>query len=212
MTRLRCWNFALAILGSLILGSSPAFGQDNGGYRLFRPNQEVRVRPLPSLVARSDDLPDVLLTSLDTILHDRTICCGKDSALEDRAVTANPLSLKDIASKLQGRWLLSDGRPILVTPDFPPSSPTIDLSYWIIGHLMHKHAMLMVWGAHLYVVYGAVFDEVVYSDGTPNASSIHKLLLLDTRYADSRREVTFNRDTDDWSKVEGMLSLDWKLQ
>jgi hypothetical protein len=36
---------------------------------------------------------------------------------------------------------------------------------------------------------------------------IHKLLLLDTRYSGSRREVPFNRETDDWSKVQGMLRL-----
>jgi hypothetical protein len=36
---------------------------------------------------------------------------------------------------------------------------------------------------------------------------IHKLLLLDTRYSGSRRAVTFNRETDDWSKVQGMLRL-----
>jgi hypothetical protein len=36
---------------------------------------------------------------------------------------------------------------------------------------------------------------------------IHKLFLLDTRYSDSRREVTFNRDTDDWARVEGVLLL-----
>jgi hypothetical protein len=36
---------------------------------------------------------------------------------------------------------------------------------------------------------------------------IHKLLLLDTRYSGPRREVIFNRDTDDWGKVQGMLRL-----
>ncbi len=37
--------------------------------------------------------------------------------------------------------------------------------------------------------------------------SIYKFQLLDTRYSDSRREVAFNRETDDWSKVQGMLWL-----
>ena len=40
----------------------------------------VRVGGLPTLMARSHDASDVLLTSLDTILHDREVCCGKDSA------------------------------------------------------------------------------------------------------------------------------------
>ena len=38
-------------------------------------------------------------------------------------------------------------------------------------------------------------------------TAIHKFLLLDTRYSDSRRKVVFNRETDDWSKVQGMLRV-----
>lgn len=207
MARLRWCGSALLLLASCL-----AFGQNTGGYITYFPNQELRVRPLPSLMARSHDPSDVLLTSLDTIVNDPSVCCGKDSALEDRATAANPLSVREIASKVDGRWLLSDGRPIMVTTDVLSLTPGLDLSYWIVGHLLQKHAMLMVWGSHLYVVYGAVYDETVASDGTGNAYMIHKLLLLDTRYSDSRREVTFNRDTDDWSNVQGMLSLDWKPQ
>jgi len=36
---------------------------------------------------------------------------------------------------------------------------------------------------------------------------IHKLFLLDLRFSDSRREVSFNRESDDWSKVQGLLAL-----
>lgn len=198
----------LRYCGSMLVlfASWPAFGQQPGQWYTFRPNQEVRVPQLPALAARSHDPSDVLLTSLDTVFHDRSICCGRDSALEDRAVAANPLSLKEIASKVQGRWLMSDGRPLLITADFLAAGATVDSSYWILSNLREKHAMLMMWGSHLYVLYGAIYDETAYADGT-SANMIHKLLLLDTRYADSRREVIFNRDADDWGKVQGMLVL-----
>src|ERR1700722_19127389 len=75
----------------------------------------VHVSGLPTLMARSHDPSDVLLTSLNTIVPDREVCCGKDSALEDSAQRADPTSLQDVAAKLQGRHLLSDGRPIIVT-------------------------------------------------------------------------------------------------
>ncbi len=84
----------------------------------YFPEQTVRVHGLHSVMARSHDPSDVLLTSLDTILNDREVCCGKDSALEGSALAADPKSLKDIASKLQGRHLLSDGRPIMVTTEY----------------------------------------------------------------------------------------------
>jgi hypothetical protein len=200
MTKLRCCG------SLLILVSGLALGQDTGGYKTYRPNQELRVPQLPALAARSRDPGDVLLTSLDIAFHDPSICCGRNSALEDRPLAADPLSLKEIASKIQGRWLLSDGRPVQVTADFLPQGGTLDISGRIIGSLAGRHPTLIVWSSHLYVLYGAVFDEVVDSvEGS--AYMIHKLLLLDARYSDSRREVTFNRDTDDWGKVQGILLL-----
>lgn len=205
MTKLRCGSLLL------ILVSCCAFGQDTGGYKTYRPNQEIRVPQLPALAARSHDPGDVLLTSLDIAFHDPSICCGKNSALEERALATDSLSLKEIASKIQGRWLVSDGRPIQVTADFLPTGGTLDMSRWIIGALLGRHPLLMVWGSHLYVLYGAVFDEVVDSvEGS--AYMIHKLLLLDTRYSDSRRDVVFNRDTDDLSKVQGFLFVEAKPQ
>jgi len=190
----------------IALSSCVALGQETGGWQVYRLNQEIRVPQLPAVTARSHDLPDVLLASLDTLFHDSDICCGRDSALGDRAQLADPLSLKDIASKLQGRQLLSDGRPISITADFLASAPGVDITWQIIGTLRTKRPLLIVWNSHLYVLYGAVFDEVGSDDGS-SVFMIHKLLLLDTRYSGAQREVVFNRDTDDWGKVEGMLRL-----
>lgn len=201
MTKLRCCGCLL-----LMVFSCFAFGQDTGGWRVYRPNQEVRVPQLPALVARSHDPSDALLAALGVVFNDPSICCGRDSALEDRAVAADPSSLKEIASKVEGKQLLSDGRPIVITADFLPSAPSIDISLRIVSPLKEKRALLMVWNSHLYVLYGAVFDEVADDTGG-SAFMIHKLLLLDTRYSGSRREVTFNRDTDDWGKVGGVLLL-----
>jgi hypothetical protein len=168
------------------------------------------VRQLPSLKAKSDDPSDVLLTALDILFHDRDICCGKDSALEDSARLADPSSLKDIAAKLQGRHLLSDGRPILVTVDSVLTTSG-DISYHIIGILAGDRPMLMLWGSQLYILRGVIFDQTIYSDGS-SMNAIHKLLLLDPRYSDSRREVVFDRDSDDWNKVQGLLLVTAKPQ
>ena len=172
-------------------------------------DQEIQVHNLPTLVARSVDDSDVLLTSLDTVFHDRDICCGKNSALGDSAPAADPSSLRDVASKLQGRHLLSDGRPIKVTAEYlaPDAVNSADL----ISMIMNQHAALMKWNSHLYVVYGVVYMWFISSTGpegqTTKGTLIHKLLLWDTRFSDSRRNVVFNRETDDWGKVQGLLTL-----
>jgi hypothetical protein len=172
-------------------------------------DQEVRVPGLPSLMARTHDPSDILLTSLDTILHDRDICCGKDSALVDSAEAADPNSLKDIAGKLGGRHLLGDGRPIMVTAEF--LAPDAVSAAHLIQMLTDKHAALMEWNSHLYVVQGLVYFWTGDSESGPH-TVIRKFLLLDTRYTDWRREVVFTRGVDDTDKVQGLLFLQVKPQ
>ena len=185
--------------------SGLAYAQDvPQTYTVFHANQESRVKPLRSLTARSHDPVDVLLTSLDTVFNDRTICCGRESALEDRADSADPRSLKEIVAAVQGRHLLSDGRPIEISADLTPSSD-VGTALRIVNSLLGQHAMLIVWNSHLYVLYGAIYDEAISTDS--RQVSIHKLLLLDTRFSDSRREVVFNRDADAWDSVQGVLSF-----
>lgn len=195
----KCCGVLLYLLVSL------AYSQEvSRGYPSIRPNQEVRVPNLPALMARNQDRSNVLLTSLDIVFHDHEICCDRDSALEDRAAAADPRSMKDIIAKLQGRQLLSDGRPISVT--------VVDLvtagmnPIPIVDALTRKQALLMMWKSHLYVLYGALYDESIYDDGT-RIVTVNKFYLLDTRYSDERRQVSFNRSSDNWSDVQGLLLL-----
>ena len=167
--------------------------------------QQVRVSSLPVLVARSHEPSDVLRASLATVVEDKSICCGKDSALADDVTRADPLSLKDVAAKLRGRHLLSDGRPIMVTAEY--LEPATINSGMLITTFHDQHALLMEWNSHLYVCYGVTYRRD-YDPGTGSVvNTILKFHLLDTRYSDSRRELVFNRDTDDWSKVQGMLRV-----
>lgn len=194
---------------SVFLGVPFALGQETPSYPYVRPNEEVRVSNLPALKSPSKDASDVLLTSLEIILHDPAICCGRDSALEDRVGRADPRSIKDIVAKLRGRHLLTDGRPFVVTvTDLAPSSAN---PLPIIEALTKNQALLMMWNSRLYVVDGAVFYDAIYNDGT-RVTTVNKLSLIDVRYSDARRELSFSRATDDWSKVQGLLMFTLAMQ
>jgi hypothetical protein len=196
--------FTSFIISYLVL-SSFAVGQ------VFYQDTEIEVHDLPSLMARTHHSSDVLLTSLDTVFHDRDICCGKDSALEDSAEAADAKSLKDVASKLQGRHLLTDGRPIMVTTEY--LAPNQVNAPHLIMMMQKEHAPLMLWKSHIYVVYGLEYfwlDSGSPDGGSAPVTMIHKLLLWDTRYSDSRREVVFNRETDDPSTIQGFLFVESK--
>lgn len=170
----------------------------------YYPNTEVRISDLPSLTAKSKDASDVLAASVEMILRDKAVCCGKDSALEDDVQRADPKSLKDVATRLQGRHLLSDGRAIMVTAEYVPATSLV--SGPLISALTGRQALLMEWNSHLYVVYGSTYSTAYTPEGE-RIDSILKIFLLDPRFSDQRREVTFDRATDDWGKVQGLLML-----
>lgn len=68
--------FVVGVAVVCLAVGSPAHAQ------ILGQDQEIQLHDLPSLRARSQDQSDVLLTSLDRVIHDGEICCGKDSALE----------------------------------------------------------------------------------------------------------------------------------
>ncbi|MGD0165484.1 MAG: hypothetical protein ABSB39_23800 [Candidatus Sulfotelmatobacter sp.] len=169
------------------------------------PEKEVRVHDLPSLTARTAHSADVLKTALEMVFKDKEVCCGKDSALEDSVAAADAKSLKDIAGKLQGRHLLSDGLPIMVTAEY--LTPDQVNAGHLIYMLTENRAALMMWNSHLYVVEGVSYVETFDNSSGSTADAVHKFLLQDARFSDSRRQVTYDRVTEDAGKVQGLLFL-----
>ncbi len=190
---------AFGLLVLLLAACPVARGQ------VYYHDQEVHVRDLPKLTAQTHSASDVLLTALDTIFHDKDVCCGRDSALQDGASAADPQSLKDVARKLEGRHLFADGRPIKVTAEY--LAPDQMNASHVISMMLNQHAALMEWDSHLYVVHGVLFDETKDYGGLPTIFAVHKLLLWDLRYSDSRRDTFFDRLDDDIGKVQGLLFL-----
>jgi hypothetical protein len=194
------------LLPALLLAISSCVNtsaQDVSTAYVFHPDQEVRVVSLPSIVAASKSDSDVMVASLATAVMEQDVCCGRKSALEDLA-PSDGKSLKELGEKLRGKHYLDSGETILVTDQYWPGAAVNPEG--IIGSLMAQRPLLMDWDGHLYVVYGALFDEYRYYDGRITWV-IKKLSLIDTRFSDKRRYISFDRQTDDWSKVSGLLAL-----
>jgi hypothetical protein len=196
----------LSLAGFFCL-SGLAYGQ------LLNTDQEIEVRGLSSITSLSPHSSDVLVTSLTAIIHDSEVCCGRDSALEDSVAKADPKSLQDVAAKLNGRHLLGDGRSIAVNAEFFPADKMS--AGYLVTTMASQRAALMEWNSRIYIVHGLVFFWA--ESGTSDAPAspvpvVHKFLLWDSRYSDSRREVVFNRDSDDLGKVQGFLFIQVKPQ
>ena len=117
---------------------------------------------------------------------------------------ADPKSLKDVATRLQGRHVLNDGSAIMVTVEYVPATSLV--AGTLIGTLSDKRPLLMEWNSHLYVVSGVIYGTIDNGEGG-KVDSILKIFLLDPRFSDQRRAVIFDRETDDWAKVQGLLTL-----
>jgi hypothetical protein len=191
-----------ACLVVVCIAAVSVFAQEDSSY-VVHSNQEIRVTDLPVLTASSMNKSAALATALEIVVHDKIMCCGKDSAFAD-AVFADPQNLKELSPRLQGRHVLGDGLPVMVKADYVPQNAiTPEL---MIGSLLERRALLFEWKSHFYVMYGAIFDEILYTDGRRQLA-VHRLSLLDPRFSDQRRETEFNRDADDWGKVQGLLTL-----
>jgi hypothetical protein len=199
------WRFQVSALLLTTLCCANAQGQFGGtSSYVFHPNQEVRVEFLPSIVAASKNESDVIQASVAMAVMDPAVCCGRNSALEDQAALAEGTSLKKLGEKLRGKHYLDSGETIVVADQYWSGAEANPQG--IVGSLIAQHPLIMRWDGHFYVVYGALFDEYRYYDGTVDWV-IKKLSLVDPRFSDKRRYASFDRQTDDWGKVTGLLAL-----
>ena len=196
---------ALYLIFFFLLAASFARAQDYVPPPIaFHPNQQVRVGNLSLHTAQSSDPAAVLSAALATVFHDEDLCCGKGSALEDRVLASGSLSLRILAGRLRGKQTLGNGRSVRISAEY--LSPASVRAEQLLAPLMHHQPFLMQWNSRVYVVYGAVFDETLQSNGRRDYS-IHKLLLFDPQRSPSPGELSFDRQKDDWTKVEGLLLL-----
>jgi hypothetical protein len=188
--------FLFAAIASL-LATSPA--------QTYYGSREVQVHDLPLVIPQSKNPSAVLAASVETVLHLKEVCCNRDSALEDDIQASDPRSFADVAKRLNGRHLLPDGRPFIVSAQYSPTETTN------IGHLITEialqHAPLMIWNSHLYVVYGIVYVETLDQASGATSDSLKTLLLIDVRFHDARRNLEFDRARDDINQVQGFLFL-----
>jgi hypothetical protein len=188
----------------LLLTSSFVHAQDTPAPNRYLPNQEIRVSGLPVQTATARDPAAVLAAALETIFHDPQVCCGNKSALQGAVLSADPLSFKDLSTRLQGKYDLDDGRHITVTADYVPASSITSSA--LLLPLLKNQASLVEWKSHLYVLYGAFYDEIHDSDEA-RIFEIHTLYLLDPRFSDARRETTFARKNVDSNELQALLVL-----
>jgi hypothetical protein len=170
--------------------------------------KSVRVAHVRFQAATSAD--NVLAASVADVVANPEVCCGRSSSRVDVVAAADLRNLVGIASKLQGRHVLGDGRPYVLSATFFSARPTLGqmpAANVILTFLQGDHAMLMLWNSHLYVVYGADYTETVYNgvdSGNSVVDTVDTLQLFDPA---TGAHTTFQRAKDNWDQVQGLGTL-----
>lgn len=180
---------------------SLSYSQDYDPIVFTRPNQQIILHDV-HLRPAADSTPQIV-PAMEAVIADPLVCCGKDSALGDQPVTGDFHSLQELGSKLNGsRRTLSDGHPVTLSADYVPAA-SINSDSFVVPLMKHQ-PILMQWNSHIYVVYGVNYGEVLYESGRHDYV-IQKILLLDPSSSGAAHETAFDRQKDDWSKVQGLL-------
>ncbi len=189
-------------LSIAFLVSQVAAQTDAGTAVAVHPNQRITVPNLPAVVATNDG--GVARAAVAIVLSGSKVKCDPGSPLETVLEATAGSSLQAMASKLAGASCITNSRAQRLSATFTPNSAIQADS--VIASLLQGRPLLMSWKRKLYVLYGVVYDEHLYYDGS-RTNAIRQLLLIDPRYSDQRRFVAFARDKDNFADVEGIASV-----
>ncbi len=194
-------------LSIAFLGSQVAAQTDAGTAVAVHPNQRITVPNLSTVSSTNDG--GVARAAVAIVLSGSKVKCDPGSPLEVVLDATAGSSLQAMAGKLAGTSCITNGRAQRVSATFTPNSAIQSDS--VIASIMQGRPLLMSWKRTLYVLYGVVYDEHLYSNGS-RTNAIRQLLLIDPRYSDQRRFVAFARDKDNFADVEGIAGLSIQRQ
>jgi hypothetical protein len=193
------------ILCSCLLLFQRLSGQDNpNDYPTVHPNQRIEISHLAPVSSVDKDSPSTARAALVTVLSAGKIQCDRDSAFERIADANSRESLATLATKISGATCLVDGRKSSMAVNFV-SNANIQ-GNGIVASLKQGMPLLMEWRSTLYVLYGVVYDERIYSSGRQD-NFIREFLLIDPRYSDRQQLATFDRGKDNFTEVTGIASV-----
>lgn len=156
----------------------------------------------------SDELGAVAKAAVATVLSASNVKCEPASQLNAVLESQGGASLRKLAEKLSGASCMMDGKIVHLSAVFTPNGSI--QADGIIAPLVHAKPLLIRWNGALYVLYGVVYDEHLHNSGK-RENVIRRLLLIDPRYSDERKFVSFDRQRDDFAQVEGIAEIRFAL-
>ena len=199
----------LLVIGALALVvSSPAQELPVPDPEVVHPNIRVSVPNLSPENAADESSGAVAQAAMATVLSASNMTCDSASQLNAVLEANGGTTLRTLAEKLRGASCMTNGTIVHLSAEFTPNASIQPDS--ILAPILHGRPLLLRWNGELYVLRGVIYDEHLHNSGN-RENVIRELLLIDPRYSDRRRFVSFDRQKNDFSEVEGIAEIRFVL-
>ena len=186
---------------SVMLGALSLWAQDVVPGEAVKPNNRVEVPDLPKIVAADNSAAEVAKAAVAIVLSAYGVTCERNSQVNSVIDDRTASSLRSLSGKVAGSTCEQEGRLLRLTSTFVPNASIHPDE--VIHALDEDNPILIRWKGDLYVLWAALYDIQVYSDGH-RFNVIRELLLIDPRYSDVRRFVSYKREKAAFTDIEGI--------
>lgn len=191
-------NAVLLIL--LVMSSSSVAKQVLTDPEVVHPDQQAIIPNLEAITLRDSNSATAAVAIL---LSSSNVKCDSGSEVEGALSGNAEGSLSMLARKIDGTSCGVNGNTLRISASFTPIGEI--RANDIVSSIMQKKPLLIRWKEVVYVAYGVVYDQHLFNSGRQD-NVIREFLLIDPRFSDSRRLVTFRRQKDDFGQIEGIMS------
>jgi hypothetical protein len=115
-----------------------------------------------------------------------------------------PVSLQKISKLIDGKYVLDDGRKVLLESSTVSGVPTaVDP---LIVATRSGRPLVFLWKGHPYLYVGMRYHEVIWATGQRDYE-VQEMKLLDPVAAPEKQAVSFNATKDDPADINGLLDI-----
>jgi hypothetical protein len=206
MLTLMSHRTALVVVVSVLFLVISSAAQDSSipDPEVVHPNIRVTVPNLLAAKSRDETSGAVAKAAMVTVLSASSVNCDRASQINAVLEANGGAPLQTLAEKLAGTSCMTNGTTTHLSAQFTPSGSI--QADGIIAPLLRGKPLLIRWNGMLFVLHGVVYDEHLHNSGK-RENVIRQLLLIDPRHSDERRYISFDRQRDDLSQVEGIAEI-----
>jgi len=198
-----------AVLGSWMATNGLAADNKPKVATVHNPDQYVELRGVPAVKAEQECNNWARAAAVEAILRKQGVQMDQRSWVLKQSGGLPCIdrldSLEQLKRIVDGEYALPDQRRVRVTARYTAGLPASTDT--LLRPLAFGRPYILFWSGRPLLVYGAVWDELVYQTGQ-KLVLIKRLQMIDTTAAGDKRSISFERDKDQASALGAMFDVE----